>query len=259
MEYGFSSFLAVLLFMGVHLFAHRAEEWGDRKHARLLSFGGGVAIAYVFIDLLSKLGISQSEVSKALEGFFPFFERHVYVLALLGFLVFFVVEKNERSKKGYWLSLGSYAIFNFLVGYAVADKDDPEVQPLVLFTLAMALHFFTNDFSLSRTYEGIYHRSGRWILAAALVLGWVLGLAIELPATAVALVSAFIGGGVIMNVMRHELPRDNPNNLPLFLTAALSYAAILLFVGQVSKSQDKAYDRALVRTEGSLVAAEERQ
>lgn len=48
----------------------------------------------------------------------------------------------------------------------------------------------------------------RWVLIASLFLGWFAGLTIQLSGIAVALVSAFIGGGVIMNVMRHELPEQ---------------------------------------------------
>ena len=62
-------------------------------------------------------------------------------------------------------------------------------------------------------------------------LGWLIGQWVILSATAVALVSAFIGGGVIMNVTRHELPKDNPNSLGAFLMSAAIYTGILLGIG----------------------------
>lgn len=193
--------------------------------------GGGVAIAYVFVDLLSKLGKSELIVSQAFEGVFPFVERHVYIMALVGFLVFFMVEKSQDSRIGYWYTLCSYTLFNFFVGYAISDKNDPEVQPLLLFTLAMALHYFTNDFALSLKHDEKYRTAGRWILIAALFLGWLVGQWIILPATAVALVGSFIAGGVILNVTRHELPEDNPNSAVFFVISAILYAAILLSIG----------------------------
>lgn len=225
------SFLAVVLFALVHLFAYKATLLGKTRHGRILSAGGGIAISYVFIDLLSKLGASQTVVSKALDGVFPFFERHVYILALVGFMVFFAVDRTSRSRYGFWLSMASYAIFNFLIGYAVADKDDPEVQPLILFTFAMILHYFTNDFSLSKEHGSLYRKVGRWILIAALFAGWIGAQFIELSPTAVALVGAFIAGGVIMNVTRHELPEDNPHSLSAFIYAAVIYTGVLLFIG----------------------------
>lgn len=226
-----TTFFAILIFAAVHLWASRAQALGFIRHGRLLSLGGGVSIAYVFIDLLPKLGKNELIVQASLKGLFPYFERHVYVLALAGFLTFFVVDRTEKSKRGFAFSLFSYALFNFLVGYAVADKNDPEVQPLILFTVAMALHYFINDHSLTQRHRQDYSRWGRYLLIACLFCGWLLGQGYDLSPTAVALVSAFIGGGVIMNVIRHELPHDNPHSLGTLLLAAAAYTALLLAIG----------------------------
>lgn len=228
------SFIAIFIFASVHFLAAKAQQLSILSHGRLLSAGGGVAIAYVFIDLLPKLCESDLIVTQALSGVFPYFERHVYIMALLGFLLFFVVERVQKpvlSKGAFWLSIFSYSLFNFLIGYAVADQNNPEVKPLLLFTIAIALHYFTNDYSLSKAHGDEYRRFGKWILILNMFLGWLLGQWIILAPTAVALVSAFIGGGVIMNVTRHELPKDNPNNLEAFLSAAVAYTAILLAIG----------------------------
>ena len=68
------------------------------------------------------------------------------------------------------------------------------------------------------------------MLIASLFIGWLAGATIHLSETAVALVSAFIGGGVIMNVTRHELPDENPNSVDAFLLSAASYTAVLLCI-----------------------------
>ena len=234
MPYPAIALISVIIFALVHLFAEKTRRLDRLTHGRFLSAGGGVAIAYVFVDLLPKLAKSDLVVSQALQGVFPYFERHVYVCALLGFLLFFVVGQSRSlfgRKESFWLSLASYAFFNFLVGYAVVDKDDPEVQPLVLFTFAMALHYFSNDFTLSQEHGKEYGKTGKWILIGSLFLGWLVGVWITLSATAVALISAFIAGGVIMNVTRHELPKENPHSLGSFLVFAALYTIILLGIG----------------------------
>lgn len=228
------AFISLLIFASVHLWAKKTEKWNAITHGRFLSIGGGVAIAYVFIDLLPKLGINDFLVREALKGVFPFFERHVYIMALLGFLLFYTVDRSHsylKKKASFWLSLTSYMIFNFLVGYSVVDKDNPEVKPLILFTLAIALHYFMNDYTLRLDHGKIYDKYGKWILILSLFCGWLLGVFIDLSSTAIALISAFIGGGVIMNVTRHELPNDNPNSLGAFLLAAAVYSMILLAIG----------------------------
>lgn len=234
MPYHVASFIAILIFALVHLLAGKTRNLSTSLHGKFLSFCGGVAIAYVFIDLLPKLSIGNLIVKQALSGFFPFVEKHAYIMALGGFLLFFSIDKASdivSGKRYFWLTLSSYALFNFLVGYAVVDKDNPEVRPLALFSFAMALHYFTNDYALSESHGEEYAKTGRWILIASLFLGWLVGIWIMLPPAAVALVSAFIGGGVIMNVTRHELPKDNPNSLPAFFCAAVLYTAILLLIG----------------------------
>ncbi|MDP1881098.1 MAG: hypothetical protein Q8K60_09195 [Parachlamydiaceae bacterium] len=235
MPYSALAFISILIFSCVHLWAEKIRELGVISSSRFLSTGSGVALAYVFVDLLPKLSKSDLLVKNKLWEFFPYMEHHVYVMALLGFILFFVVDRSKTLIKNesvyFWLSLGSYILFNFLVGYAVVDKDNPEVQPLILFTIAMTLHYFMNDYSLSLTHGKEYRYTGKWMLIAALLLGWIVGFWTELSETGVALISAFIGGGVIMNVTRHELPEENPHSLGAFLIASVIYTAILLTIG----------------------------
>lgn len=232
MTYTFYTFISVVIFALVHIFANKINRLDKLSQARFLSFGQGVAIAYVFIDLLPKLCLSDMLVKQA--GIFPFLERHVFVMALAGFILFFVVDRVHsqiNKNKKYWFSICSYALFNFFVGYAIVDKDNPEVQPLALFTFAMGLHYFANDYTLTKHYGKDYATTGKWILAASLFLGWFIGLMTELSEVAIALVSAFIGGGVMMNVIRHELPKENPKDLKAFLLSAFAYTLLLLLIG----------------------------
>ncbi len=235
MPYSVYSLTAILIFTCIHLCATKAQQLSFSTHGRLLSAGGGIAIAYVFIDLLPKLSESDFIVTQALSGIFPYFERHVYIMALAGFLLFFVVDRAQKvgasNKRAFLLSLFSYSLFNFLVGYAVSDQNNPEVKPLALFTIAIGLHYFTIDYSLSEAHGDEYREFGKWILVISLFAGWLTGFWYVLAPTAVALISAFIGGGVIMNVTRHELPQDKPNSIGAFLAAAIIYTVVLLMIG----------------------------
>ncbi len=223
--------LSVLIFALVHLLAPFLANLDTTFHSRFLSMGGGIAIAYVFIDLLPKLCKGDLVVKEVLQGVFPYFEKHVYVLALLGFLLFFLVSRLQKSsweQVSFSLSLSSYALFNFLVGYAVTYKEDPDIQPLVLFTFAIALHYFTNDYTMSREHPQSYNAFGRWVLIGSLFLGWSVGSEFLIAPAAIALVNAFIGGGVILNVTRHELPTKTSNNTFWFLFGAFFYTVLLL-------------------------------
>lgn len=232
LPYDFYSFLAIFLFSIIHFYGDQIVNAQNKLPREFIfSAGGGIAISYVFIDLLPKLSESNTKVLALLQNYIPNIEKHVYVMALAGFILFYLVDKSKNSAIGIRLSLASYALFNFLVGYAIADPFNPEVRPLVLFTLAMGLHLFVNDNSLRSKLGDAYQLRERFTLVSALLFGWLIGYFFELPTPAVALISAFIGGGVIMNVTRHELPAENPNSTPVFIAASIIYALILLFVG----------------------------
>jgi hypothetical protein len=234
MLYHLATLLSVILFACVHLLSDKAQKFSSLFHGRLLSMGSGVAIAYVFVDILPKLSESGDIVQQALKGIFPFVERHVYAIALAGFLLFFTLSQSRsflKENRSFWLSIFSYAFFNFLIGYAIVDKDNPEVKPLALFTFAIGLHFFTNDYTLCKEHGEEYCQKGRWLLVLSLFLGWLAGVGVTIPPAAIALASAFIAGGIIMNVTQHEIPQDNPHSLGSFLLSSFIYTSILLSIG----------------------------
>lgn len=234
MTYQILAFIPIVIFILIHFFAKKATRLGKVLHGRFLSIGGGVALAYVFLDLLPKLCDSEIVIAKALEGLLPYLEKHVYIIALFGFLLFFLIDRSGKvfGKRGnYIASFASYALFNFFVGYAIVDENNPEVQPLVLFTIAVALHYFTNDYALTKTHGEGYGTTEKWFLTGSLLLGWVLGFFSLVPQASIAMIDAFIGGGMVMNVIRHELPSENRNSLYAFVISAVTYGLILLFLG----------------------------
>jgi hypothetical protein len=234
MSYAFLSWLAVLFFAVVHLWANKIRHLFPKSHRQLLSIGSGIAIAYVFIDLLPKLSKNDVLLGNELRKWTYFLEGHAYIMALWGFLLFFVVDISHRTfpaKRAFSFSVAAYVLFNFLMGYSVADENNIEVKPLFLFTLAMGLHYFSIDYVLSEVHAQFYRTTEKWVLICALFLGWLLGTFFALPVTVVALMSAFIGGGIIMNVTRHELAREKAKDIPIFLVAACIYTLILSLTG----------------------------
>ena len=234
-SYSITAFISVLILASVHFFACGLLKIPPSYRGKFLSFGGGIAIAYVFIELLPKLCLADQIIRTSFTGVLPFAERHVYILALLGFLLFFSLDgkKGEVSiKKPSYISLAAYTFFNFFLGYAIAYKNDPDIQPLALFTFAMALHCLTNDYTLNQESKHFYQKFGKKIIVASLFLGFATGSYLIISKAAIALINAFLGGGVIMNVTRHELPSDNPNSKTTFLIGAGFYTLILLTFGR---------------------------
>jgi hypothetical protein len=56
----------------------------------------------------------------------------------------------------------------------------------------------------------------------------LVGVLVEIPELAIAVLIAFLSGGVVLNVLKEELPKERESRFwPLLVGAAL-YAAILL-------------------------------
>ncbi len=233
---------AALLLALVHLFAGKLRFLEGIPRSRWLSLAGGISVAYVFARLLPELADAQERLGESAGGFFGRLEHHAYLLALAGLAVFYGVERvtarsrdERREREGedsaspaaFWLSIGSFAFYTGLIGYALDDEADAGLRALVLFALAMALHFVVNDYGLREHHKDAYTRRGRWLLAGAVLAGWLLSLLVELPETALVAVLAFLAGGVVLNVLKEELPERRRSRFSAFALGAAGYAALL--------------------------------
>jgi len=247
-----AALLAALALAAVHLFAPRLRSLTLVPRSRWLSAAGGVSVAYVFVHLLPELARGQVAIEgeRQAEGaatpgpepVLGFLEDHVYLVALVGLAVFYGVEKHSLASRrrnmeqtgrdrttddAFLLSITSFAIYNAVIGYLLLRSDMEELTQLALFTLALGVHFVINDFALSEHHRDAYHRVARWVIAAAILVGWAAGMAIDISERVIALVLAFIAGGVVLNVLKEELPGERLAQFWPFAGGALAYTVLL--------------------------------
>ncbi len=236
------SLLAALVLAAVHFLTGRLQVLDDLRRRRWLSAAGGVSVAYVFIHLLPLLAAGQDVMSNAEFDMLDYLEHHAYLLALAGLMCFYGLEcmiqrhrnrlpDQAESHAGlFWLHIASFAGYNALIGYILVHRESPAALELVWFTVAMGLHLLVNDFALQSAHNRLYRRCGRWVLAAAVLVGWALGTATEVSELAVAALAAFVAGGIILNVLKEELPEENNGHVGAFIGGAAAYAIVLLVV-----------------------------
>jgi hypothetical protein len=92
----------------------------------------------------------------------------------------------------------------------------------------VGLHFVTTDHDLREHHKARYDRTGRWVLAGAVLLGWALGFLGRLPEAGIGLLFAFLAGDVVLNVLKEELPEERESNFGAFALGAGGYAFLLL-------------------------------
>ncbi|MEW6296616.1 MAG: hypothetical protein AB1671_02600 [Thermodesulfobacteriota bacterium] len=226
----------------VHLFAGKLRFLGGIPRSRWLSMAGGVSVAYVFVHLLPELSEHQDVLAGAVTQALSFLERHVYLVALLGLSTFYGLERLARASRRYrrdaggpdrtsstvfWLHIASFGLYNALIGYLL-HRVRPGDASLLFFFLAMALHFVVNDYGLREHHKALYTDYGRRLLAAAVFLGWGIGLLVTLSVVMLAVLMAFLAGGVILNVLKEELPQERESRFGAFAFGAAGYAMLLL-------------------------------
>lgn len=251
-DHEIAALVAALVLAALHLFGSALRFLTLVPRSRWLSAAGGVSVAYVFAHLLPELAEGQAAIEQgaagsggeeAASGPMPeLLEHHVYLVALVGLAIFYGVEKHSLSARrrrerrsgedattdaAFWLSITSFAVYNAVIGYLLLRSDLEDLTQLGLYTLALGVHFVINDIALREHHRDAYHRVGRWMIAAAILAGWAVGIATDVSERVIALVIAFIAGGVVLNVLKEELPGERLAQFSPFAGGALAYTVLL--------------------------------
>ncbi|WP_204103011.1 MULTISPECIES: hypothetical protein [Spirulina sp. CCY15215] len=222
-------------------------EWLNKiiPEFRWISLGAGVSIAYVFLDILPELSTAQMEIEESGLMWLTFWEKHAYLLALVGLALFYGLEllaDNSRkanlqasgedctSQGVFWVHIGAFAFYNALIGELLSNTEEKGLVPAILLSVALTLHFLINDRSLREHHKKPYDKIGRWVLAGALIAGWVIGSAFHLPEAFLAVLWGLVAGGLILNVLKEELPDSKESCFPSFIMGAGIYAILLLSI-----------------------------
>lgn len=226
----------------VHIFGGRLKALTVVPRNAWLSFAGGTSVAYVFAHLLPEMAHLQEALREAAALGALVETRHVWLLALAGLVVFYGLEhlvvrsRDEEGERGtteapvFWVHMASYGAYNVLIGYLLEWGEERTQTGVLLFALAMALHFLVNDASLRHDHRERYRHVGRWLLAGAVVLGCALGFVTSVSASTIAALLGVLGGSIILNVLKEELPEQSESRFWPFLAGAVAYTALLLLV-----------------------------
>lgn len=239
------SLIAALALAFVHLIAGRLRFIDVIPRSRFLSFGGGISVSYVFLRILPELGLSQARIGYQVEQSLNIPRDPMYVTALLGLMTFYALErltdasrKQQRVEKAedvtglgvLWISIASYSVVNFAVGYLLVQRGGLDVGRLAPFFLAMALWFLISDYGLRIQHKDAYRRIARWVLSAMVLAGWAAAILAPIPDTWLSVALAFVAGGIIMNVLKEELPRERESAFWAFALGAAAYSTLLMAI-----------------------------
>jgi len=255
------SFLSVLALALWHILCGRLPLIHSVHHSNWLSFSGGVAVAYVFESLLPKLGEWQEKIVSQGQGKSPvpklcddlglveycgslpkFINYEIFLLALTGLVLFLWVDWTVQARRTptgepgqdqaqsglFALHLSIFAAYNVLIGYITAHNILPGSFAQILLVMALALHFLGINHTLWIHYREKFDDVGRWVFAASLFFGWVLGVLTDFAQTIYIGMYSFLAGAIIVSVFNDELPNRHEGQFWPFFMGVLVYTYLMM-------------------------------
>ena len=255
--------VATICFALVHLLTRYFRRLTELPRSVWLSIAGGVSVAYVFVALLPETEeharrLEQSGIVS--EQWLERLGHPIYLLALVGVLVFYGVERLARQGRSakdlpeevdsvpglekpdaaghingheeptgiFWVHVGTFTLYNALIGWLLTDEEEFGYLSLGLYTLAMCLHLLVNDVGLRLHHRQLYDRYGRWLMAAAPIAGFALGYFAVLPAAVISGMFGFLCGATVLNTLKEELPEESDSRFWAFAGAAIAFSGLLI-------------------------------
>lgn len=265
-EFAFIFGFAIAL-CAMHIFSSRILEWMHHKsehgkeHGKegvnlqtiVSSLGGGIAVSYVFVHLLPELSYFTQQLKQ--EGDFLKWVADMnlsYYVTLLGFMLFyglqkladklaaprkstewdFVKKKSTIGKYVFNLQVGFLFVYNALIVYTIPEQINyvGEVG-VVIYMFSMLMHLFGGDHVLQERHAKQFKAWGCYVLAAAPVIGSILGI-IPRHILVSDIMIALLAGFILLNAFKEELPENDRSSYTWFATGAIVFAA-LMFVAHL--------------------------
>jgi len=241
------SFVGALFLAAVLLAGWRLTASLTVGRRRVASASAGVAVAYVFVYMLPELNEAGSAFVEATRNSgLPLPEYRVYVAALAGFVLLYGVEHLRKwsrqnpepaAESGvdrtFVLHVGGFAVYVLMVTLTMAESVVRGELPTALFCAAMALHFLGIAGDLFKEHGALYLNPGRYVMAAAVLAGWMIGANLPVPPATLATLLGLVSGGVVVNSMIMELPGEKNGRFGAFVLGAGVYALILLLLASI--------------------------
>ncbi|MRX71553.1 hypothetical protein GJU40_05105 [Bacillus lacus] len=225
----------LLILMGVHILSKYLKIMERKTLSILLSIASGVSVSYIFIHLLPKL----NEYQEIAEPAFGFIENTTYYFAMVGLVFFYGLERKvwhlkDRSKRLsknsiFWIHLISFTIYNFLIGYLLMKGNKEEFMDMLLYMIAVGVHFISVNHGLHDISTRQYDKVGRWILSISVFSGWLYGNFSSLNEEVIGILFGFLSGSIVLNLLKEELPEGKDRNFWAFALGIVLYS-ILLFL-----------------------------
>jgi hypothetical protein len=238
--------LAVVMLASVFVFGKWLRLRSESRSRHWITASAGASVAYVWLHIIPELSEAQGTFTSLTQDMrLPLPEFRIYLSALFGFVLFYGLEhmswpnvrlagrdtgQTGRENPIYKVRLGGFVAYGGLVSYLMVRDSNRGILSLLTFFLAMGLHFVVVNHSFGEEYGDKYDRSGRWLLAFAVLAGGFIGTFALLPEHTILTLLGFVAGAVIENNTMMELAKGKGGQFWAFFAGAMGYSLLLLAI-----------------------------
>lgn len=196
------------------------------------SFGGGVAISYVFLVLFPELEHSREWIGAS-----------VYVITVLSLLVFYALElllsrlnsggeaphHGQHNTARFWFHIAIIWVYTWLVMFTVPEDAADNLIYVMAASATIGVHLLYKDYVLRGHYDGRFERAGRFVLALAPIAGWLSHQVVQPTDGTLEIMIAILAGVLIQSVFQEELPPVERMSYGWLLAGVVIMAGLSLF------------------------------
>ncbi len=226
-QFFWTLFLITSALASIHLLAHYFHRFFKNFELFFASFSGGLAIAYIFLELFPELEDAEQVLGKS-----------IHIITLIGFIIFYGIQslilQNSIKKKAiehrvFYTEISFLFVYNALIIYTIPDRLEAFNSGLILYFLAMGLHLLINNYALRKKHDNRFYQIACYILAFSLFIGFLLNIFVDplLNEVISDMLTAMLAGFVLFNVFVEELPHPKSSTFLWFL-GGIGFYIILL-------------------------------
>lgn len=225
--------VAAAILAAIHFFGPHLRQRMRGRHQIAASYGGGLAIAYVFLQLFPEIEAGHEWLGDA-----------IHFITLGSFLTFFALEVwlhrhhlggvdsgSEAAKaRSYWFHVGLTWVYTWLVVYAMPGEVIEELSFVIAGTLAIGLHMIYKSYTLHSHHSSALEESGRWVLATAPFAGWITRSFLEPSETIFDIFIAILSGFLMQSVFLEELPSRDVTRIGWVVGGTMTLMVLVVVV-----------------------------
>jgi hypothetical protein len=203
------------------------------RRSEVVSLGAGIAITYVFLQILP-------ELFRAVDIVGPF----IFVSVLVGFSSFHLIEKfiyqnvlRDKVLKEIRIEHSAFfLLYHIIIGILLVSLSKKSFISAVLFVIPLLFHNVLTRGSIEYVHRSIREVVGlKMIFIFAPLIGVVLGLLIPIPLIVFLTLFGFVGGVIFFVLIREALPKEKEEDPYFFLIGLFAYTFLItmhwIFIG----------------------------